>query len=341
MNRLFTYMTLAACLLITREARALDSIRTTKSSITGTIEKISRTAISIRRSGGQVTEVPVNEIISVRFDGEPQRLQTARSLVQNGRYLEALQTIDQIEKEGKRLDRAEVQQDIGFYKAYATSRIALVNGKDIRSAGSKMRDFVERNPQSRHYFPATETLGDLLVALGHSKVALDYYEQLEQAPWVDFKMRAQVAKGRAHRATGKPDEAILMFESAIELASADDPLAEAARHSAVLGKAGCLAELKRYDEAVALVEEVIAGADPENAALHAQSYNTLGNCLRKQGSTKDALLAYLHVDVLYSSEPRAHAEALRNLAELWQEINQPQRADQARQVLAERYSPAP
>jgi hypothetical protein len=63
--------------------------------------------------------------------------------------------------------------------------------------------------------------------------------------------------------------------------------------------------------------------------------------LRKAGRTKEALLAFLHVDVLYFTTPEAHAEALANLAELWEEVQKPERAVKARQVLQERYGSSP
>ena len=93
-------------------------------------------------------------------------------------------------------------------------------------------------------------------------------------------------------------------------------------------------QLQKYIDAS---EQVIAQASPEDAAVHARAYNVLGASLKKAGRTKEALLAYLHVDVLYASQAQAHAEALRNLAELWSAVNQPQRAAQALQTLQDRY----
>jgi hypothetical protein len=49
-------------------------------------------------------------------------------------------------------------------------------------------------------------------------------------------------------------------------------------------------------------------------------------------------LAYLHVDVLYSSVPDAHAEALSNLIPLWQAVGQEERAREARKTLEQRYA---
>jgi hypothetical protein len=78
-------------------------------------------------------------------------------------------------------------------------------------------------------------------------------------------------------------------------------------------------------------------ADPENVPLMARAYNVLGAAQRQLGHTKEALLAFLHVDVLYAGEHDAHAEALSNLADLWEQDHQVERADRARKTLMERY----
>ncbi|MEA1951308.1 MAG: tetratricopeptide repeat protein, partial [Planctomycetota bacterium] len=82
---------------------------------------------------------------------------------------------------------------------------------------------------------------------------------------------------------------------------------------------------------------IIMAADPEQTRLLARAYNAKGTALRKANKPNDALLAFLHVDVLYFSSPEDHAEALANLAELWGEIHKPQQAMQARQILKQRY----
>ena len=89
------------------------------------------------------------------------------------------------------------------------------------------------------------------------------------------------------------------------------------------------------------VDEILAKADPEDVELHARAYNTKGTALRKTGRTKEALLAFLHVDVLYFAVPEAHAEALANLAELWNELNRTERAMRARDLLESQYANSP
>ena len=71
-----------------------------------------------------------------------------------------------------------------------------------------------------------------------------------------------------------------------------------------------------------MIEQMIQDTDPEQKELQARAYNALGNCYEQAGRTKDALLAFLHVDVLYGTVPDAHAEALSHLIPLWESVGQ-------------------
>jgi TolA-binding protein len=66
-----------------------------------------------------------------------------------------------------------------------------------------------------------------------------------------------------------------------------------------------------------------------------------GDCLKSQGKVKEAILAYLHVPVLFEKEKVALAEALYNLAVLWPRADQPERGLAAQQELQENYPDSP
>ena len=75
-----------------------------------------------------------------------------------------------------------------------------------------------------------------------------------------------------------------------------------------------------------MIEKIIQDADPQQRELHARAYNALGTCYEKAKQNKEALLAFLHVDVLYNTVPEAHAEALSHLVPLWHELGQDDRS---------------
>jgi tetratricopeptide (TPR) repeat protein len=240
-----------------------------------------------------------------------------------------------IDKEG--LKRAVVSQEVEFLQALCAAKLALDGRGTINDAGRALMTFVKTYPQNYHYFKAVELMGQLLATDGKLDAAQKQYDELAQAPWPDYKMRAAVGMGKALASQGKHAEAISQFDAAMALPD-NTPEAKNEKLAATLGKAISLAETNQLDVAVEMIEQLIQQADPEEKELHARAYNALGNCYQRAGRTKEALLAYLHVDVLYSTVPDAHAEALSQLVALWRAVGQESRARESRQILQERYA---
>jgi lipopolysaccharide biosynthesis regulator YciM len=119
--------------------------------------------------------------------------------------------------------------------------------------------------------------------------------------------------------------------------AAGGPAAETARATALVGNAAVLVGQKKTDEAIKVLNDIIAKGDSEDAELMAHAYNTLGTAYRQAGDANEAKFAFLHTDMLYSAVPDAHAEALANLAEIWKQLNKPERAAEARKRLGELY----
>jgi tetratricopeptide (TPR) repeat protein len=311
-----------------------DTVKTATTTITGKITQVSATGITIGQTSGGEKQIPVNEIEMVFFDDEPTLLKTARTAVAAGRYEDALTALGKVD--AAEIKRPEVKQELEFLKALAPAKLALAGNGQITQAGSAMAAFVSANANSFHFLEAAEIVGDLLVAAGKYEPAQKYYGEVAKAPWPDYKMRAGVAIGRALLAEGKAEEAMKTFQQVLDT-QAQGELADRQRLAATLGKARCLSESGKADEAISLVQGVIEKADPEAMELHAKAYNILGAAHRKAGRPKEALMAFLHTDVLYFTSPEDHAEALRNLAELWKELQKPDRAARAEQLLKERY----
>ncbi len=319
--------------------QAVDAVKTTKTTIPGHITGISATAITLEQgqAGSVSKSVPVNEIQTVFFDSEPAELRMAKNHVLAGRYVDALTALERIRQPNS---RAEIQQDIEFYKALCAAKLALAGNGKIADAGRLMKAFADANDSSYHYFEAAEIVGDMLVAIGQYAPAAQYYARLEKAPWPDYQMRAGVATGRALLAQGNVIAAEAAFDRILAM-EAKDSLTKAQQTLAKLGKAAALVAAKKPDDAIKIVDDVLQTADPEDAAVLARAYNVLGTAHRQAGRTKDALFAFLHVDLLYPTVPDAHAEALANLAALWEQLHKVERANQARKTLEDQYKDSP
>ena len=335
MNKLCCLLGLLAILtLAARLSPAADRVKPIQGNPTsGKLAEMSATKVIIE-AGTAKKEFAVNEIEMVQFDGEPSELMQARLAVAGGRFDDALAVLAKIE--AGQLKRAEVAKDVEFYQALAAARLALSGGGSIAEAGKKMFAFERANRDNFHYFEACQTLGDLLASVGRYADAEGYYGKLAEAPWPDYKLRAGVLLGRSLVSQQKFDQAAAKFDEVLK-ADATGKEADAQKAAATLGKAAALGGSGKTEEAVKLVDEVIAKTDPENEELYARAYNILGNCHKAAGKKKEALLAFLHVDLLYTRHAEQHAEALANLATLWSEVDKSDRAAQAKALLKEKY----
>jgi tetratricopeptide (TPR) repeat protein len=300
----------------------------------GTILRVSPTEVTIEVRGSQTT-FAVNEIRRISFADEPNELRRARESILLGELETGLDTLQRIDPSN--VERDLVSQDIQYYTAYCQGKLALSGGGDKAAAVAALLDFVRGSRESFHFFEAAELLGDLAVALGSYENAAKYYSVLSAAPWPEYQLRGDLLQARALAGQGQFTEALAKYTSVVD-STIDTPDAIRLRLLARVGQAACFAETDRPDEGVTLLEGLIAENDPQDAELFGRAYNALGRCFLKMGKTKDALLAFLHVDLLFFAASDAHAEALYFLAQAWEAVNKSDRAIEARNTLRQRYA---
>lgn len=295
----------------------------------------SRTEVVVEVQGTN-RRIAVNEIRRVTFMGEPPELKRARDNILQGQLESAYAELRKVDANA--IKRPIVKADLQYYLAYCLGKRALTGGGDKAAAARAMITFLNSHKKSFHYFEAAELLGDLAAALESFDGATKYYGELGTAPWPDYKMRGAVLEARALLQKGDAAAAQSKFEQ-VTGSNLDTAAAMQQKLFAQVGKAECLAGTGKPDEGTALLEDIIMKNTPEgNAELFGRAYNALGACFLKSGKQKDALMAYLHTDVLFYGNPDVHAEALYHLGKLWAEVNQQDRAVDARNLLTSRYA---
>ncbi len=302
----------------------------------GSIESMTRDQLTISARGAKKV-FKTNEIQKLTFAGEPSELRRARDMIGRDQLEDARTELNKISPAG--ITRTEILQEIEFYKAYCAGRLALSRGGDKASAVRAMRAFIEKpgNDNSIHYYAASELLGELAVALAKYDAAIKYFGKLAKAPWPEYQTRASVLIGRAMMANGQFQEALGEFEKVLA-SGRDDAKSRELKQMALVGKATCLGETGKADDGIKILDKILAENDSRtNAKLFALAYNALGTCYLRLDKPKDALLAYLHVDLLFFQDADAHAESLYHLSRLWRKLNRAERALQARSLLKSRY----
>ena len=314
-----------------------DSIRLTTSAkqVSGKITAVTATEVSIQVKVVGLKTIPANEIEYINFGEAPEGIKDVRIEMAKGNYESADRRLKKIDR--AKADNENVKAELDYLQAVVASRQAQGGKGTLLEAATLWLNFIKAHPNSYAYYPANEMLGDLLVALGKYPQAEKYYAELAKAPWPNFKMRASIAAGRAQLAQNKFLEAYKMFDAALNLSQAGAQGTEPQILSATLGKAEALALGGKIPEGLKIAEDVLAKASADDSDLNARVYNTLGFCYTKANRDKDALMAYLHVDLLYPTLPDAHAEALSNLANLWEKLGRPDRGSQARTALQTKY----
>ena len=286
---------------------------------------------------GASQKIPTNKIRKINFGGEPNELRTARDHAAQGRYEDAIEVLDKVN--ASTIKRPLIQQDYQYIKAFSQAKLALTGGGDKKAAEDTLLKFFARyNKSTYHAYECAEILGDLAVANQDFEEAGKRYGYLAKAPWKDYQMRSSVLQASAMLGQGKYAEAKTKFDDVVA-SPLDDPAAQEQKRQAMVGQALCLAETGDPAAGIKLVQQVIGSNEPQqNPALFGRAYNSLGRCYLKSNKPKDALLAYLHVDVLFYQDPETHAEALYYLTKLWTDVKKSERAIQSRTLLQSRYA---
>lgn len=330
-----------ACLLLatmTGPALALDKITLANEEINGDIQSMTRDAVVIKPVGSsEVRSVPTEEIVSIIFSGEPAPMRMLTSQMELSNFAGMTRTLEMDALNPSRISNDRVKAEVGFYSAYAAAQNALSGAGDLEAAGRTMRSYVDANPNHWRYYAGVQTMGELYAAVGADDEAIRAFSLLRDAPSAGIRLNGAMAQAKALLAAERYADALPLFEEVLD-AGGNSAEAKARSLVAEVGLVACQAKTGDAEEGIESVREIIDSEDPENAELFAMAYATLGNCYLAAGQNEDALLAFLHVDLLYPSQSRYRAEALYHLSRLWGEVGKGDRALQAKETLLSTYA---
>lgn len=300
--------------------------------VRGQIQSESPTEVRIQATVGGPTTVPVDQIAEIRYDGLTPSFVLAETREGAGSLAEAADLYQKAagEASGKPL----VERAAQYARARLLAQLAEGDPARVSEAVSALDAFTTAHPDSRQIVPALETLARLALSTNDMTRADRATARLAAIPGAGD--RATILQTRLLTRQGKSQEAL----SAIDRILTQLPAGSTDRREALLARAEALAGQKKFDEAREVVQQVIQDAPPEDPA-QAAAYNTLGDCLRSAGKPKDALLAYLHTDILYSKDRDQHARALAQIVRLWRELNETTFANEALQRLKQQYPQSP
>jgi tetratricopeptide (TPR) repeat protein len=296
--------------------------------VLGQVQSESPTEVVVQL-GASTISVPTDQIVSIRYDGQTATFQLAESRESAGQLAEAADLFKKAATETA--GRPYPLQAALFREARVLGDLALVEPERMKEARDKLNQFLRTYAHSRHLVAARETLARLQIHAGDFAGADATIAELAKFPKAGD--RAAVLRTKVLARQGKHNDAIAELD---RLITSSQKGSERQR-AAMLAKAENLAGMKKFKEAETLVREVIQANPPEDAAAQAPAYNTLGDCLRAANRPKEALIAYLHTDMLYSKDKEEHPRALHEISAMFRLLKQDARADEFAQRLKQEY----
>lgn len=319
------------------ESEAADQVTRTAdgATIRGEFTEMTKESVTIQTSGGKKETVSVADIRNLQFDQEPPILGQARANERSGVFDAALEKYEQVRSDSDLKER-RLRTEVDFLIARTRVRRALADSGSRDTALTAIKEFREKHPGNFRYLEATMLHAAIVAETGDRAAAEALLQEVRSSSVPGFQLQAGVQLGRIQLAQGDALTAMAAFEDVIA-ATQNDAADRSVHFEAMLGKSLCLQKQSKQPEAVQVLDEIIERAASEDSRLLAEAWLRKGSCLQETNQLKAALMAYLHVDVLYSSEPAEHAEALFHLSKLWEETKRPDRAADADARLKEKY----
>lgn len=332
---------LLTCLVFAPIAGAVDIV-TRKSdnvALRGQIIRMDTSSVVIKRTNNEEITISVADLKSVQFEGEPSSLNQARSNERSGALTAALTKLIDAQKNLSVKNR-NAKPNLEFLIARVKAKIALTDPTKTDEAIQALEAFRSANKANFRYLEATLLQASLHGSKKQTNEGKALLAEVQSSAVPGYQLQAGVDLGRLLLSSGDAAAALKSFEDVITR-SQGKPDAATAFYNGMLGQALCLQKQGQTDKAISTLDEVIEQASETQTATLAEAWVRKGDCFRQKNQAKEALMAYLHVDVLYSTEPAQHAEALMRLTELWGPNGHEDRAIEASARLTERYPNSP
>ncbi len=300
--------------------------------VRGTIQSELPSEVMIKL-GNTTTSVPTGEIVTIHYDGQPPSFALAEARESSGQLAEAADLYKKAAAETS--GKPFVEQAAKFRQAELTAELALTDPARGPEAIALLDSAVKAYPNSRHVVAALDTLARLQLQKNDYAAVDRTIADMSKLP--QSADRAAVLRAKVFDRKGDHAKAIAEYERLIKGSSEGSPRQREAR----LARAESLVGMKKFADAETDLRAVIQASPADDAEAQAAAYNTLGDCLRAAGKPKDALLAYLHTDLLYARDREQHPRALAQISKLWRQLKRDDRADEAWSRLKQDYPQSP
>lgn len=278
---------------------------------------------------GKPETISVDDIANIDYANTPPAFFEAKLREKAGEFEAALDSYKRAA--GASGIKPYVQQLVKFRYASALADSTSSDAKKLPEAIDSLQEFVKTYPSSRHTANAAELLLNLVRSGSDEKQVDSVLADIAKIP--GSQARSNILKADLLTERGKPEEALKLLattKSKIPKKSELERVAQSVQINALVAQ-------KDFAEAEKQVRILIDSAEPNDYSALAPAYNALGDCLRAAGKPKDAIIAYLHTEILYEKSANEHAKSLASITQLWRILDKPDRAEQTLNKLATTY----
>ncbi len=332
----------------------------------GTILSSSPEGLIFKDSRG-TRQYVIRQLAAVQYEEEPVELILARIQYRASDNKAVLEAIHEIPPEVQAAFSANIREEKDYLLCMANMRLLLAALKKaaLKKADSGKKEendkstpleldekidwtitladkFFKDYPHSWHLFEVARVAKDICYWQKNFNKAIFYCDYLSRVDWPELKLEGLFQKGQILFTMNQLSEADKVFQQIgdyPESTKSDPELQKILRYKIQAGLKQAEIEFTKgqNEEAIkkyqSLIEKYQKETLPENDEFllcGAQMYNGLGTALIKQGRRKEAIHAFLHVDLLYSEVKEEREKALRHLEVLWREEGYPARSREIR-----------
>jgi hypothetical protein len=281
---------------------------------TGTITSESVAGVKV---GGKT--IPAGDVLDIQYDVAALKLDYPRALAaENRSAAEAVPVYEGMLRTPAVQNNKAVRRYMDFKIAMLTAARADDGREQRQKAIAALEKFKKDNPEAWQLVPVTRSLARLYQdgEPPEFDAARKAYDDLAAAPGAPAEVKQECAFNAIDLllSVGKLDDA----KQRVASLPASDPRTK-------VYQIGCQASPDKLADAAKQLEEVIDKSSDRN--LKAAAYTMLGDVYRRDPKTrKDAVYAYLWVDVWYNDDPAQVAKADGRLAEVFGELKDEERA---------------
>lgn len=226
-----------------------------------------------------------------------------------------------------------LQRHLQYKVARLTARLAGDDKEQRKAATALLLKFKADHPNSWQLVGCLEKLADLQQEAGDFKGAAEAFDAMSQMKELaaESRKKYQLAAAQALVQAGDAKGAMLRLDAALKTIPKTDPQFFRLQ----MTRAQCQATQKdQVEKAIADLTQIVAALKEDDRLRKAIAWNTLGDCYLAHNRPKDALYAYLNVDMFYNTDRQEHRRACAELVKIFQMLPDKERAQEFQDKLA-------